>query len=217
MNIQESVKHVREALSYLQGLVGHPNLIGSRWIMNTARYERHVIEVIEVRGEKAHVATVYSNPFKHWWVPLNLLSEDNPMVQRIGCAKDFEWVRRGAWVMRVQDTGLTQPDIWRIDQVGLGATVFMFNRLGRRSDGTIYPEGSNCSIETLRVKYRPLTDEEIEQGRDIYGVGLPDPAPLGTGMPYFQDAPAPAVQEPPPQSTSDPGPSQWERLNQEDK
>lgn len=209
-------------------------LVNTRWVFHEVNFtdrhgNRHYCEVIEVREKHARLVTLYSEPNRHWWVPIGDLMVTFAAFRYIGRRQDLLSIRRHGYVWTMQDLswdGATEEQvrqhrrewggIWQIEMI-VNDVVWMFSRANRNE---------NASLGTdFFTRYRAATADEIRATRGPMGSvlaeqPLPDdppvpapgepemvryPAALTLAIDPYADGRAPAQEGPPPRSA-------WEHL-----
>lgn len=185
-------------MTLLERILNRENLTGSRWILQEPLQRKHVVEIVEVRRRKVHIATVYSFPFRHWWTDRSLLQ--SPCMLHIGYATDFEWVHPMQWAITT-GTASGQYRAWLIHQVN-GATVYMYPK---RNPDTTYPLHCHVGIEHILTNFRQATNEERQEARELYRVSGTPEIVIGDLEPEPESKPEP----------EGPRPHAWDRLGKE--
>jgi hypothetical protein len=127
------------------------SLLGTRWYgsLSVVDWALQHVEVIDVAGDRVHIATPYAVNFRHWKIPVASLLIEQGAFTLLGVAGDFSWVRRGQYVATsVHGPGFN--GVWQIEYMD-SDRVYMFLRNGM---------GMNCDWPDLLTQFHLATEEE---------------------------------------------------------
>jgi len=128
----------------------------TRWTFAQAT-QHHVIEVLEVRDDKAFCATLYSDPFCHWHIPLAEFFSEFSAFSYLGTAPELQWVRGETWIFDSQASSPAFP-YGKIKHIA-GDTVHYTSPF--RTNGT-------TPLQRFRERFRAVTDGEMQSIRDRF-------------------------------------------------
>ena len=140
--------------------------LGSWWLFQDMS-TWHVAEVVSIRRGRVHIASVFSHPFRHWWLNAWLFRSYIEYVRYLGQASDFSWLHPGAWVFC--DVGEGNAGTWRVLSVD-GPLVVMCPR--RRPGSAKEIQSLVVPILLLRGSFRAASPHEARRGETEYGANL---------------------------------------------
>jgi hypothetical protein len=128
----------------------------------------HTVQVVEVRNGQAHLVTLHSEPFDHWWIPIAALTAEYSAFHYLGRAEALRWIELFSWVSNIQ---LPNPLAWRIDHYNGHLAHLNPAPMNEIDDLGVPSEFLEVNVLALVSNFRPSTDSEIAESLGSVGRG----------------------------------------------
>lgn len=181
------------------------NLIDTRWVFVWDPFrEPHAVAVVDVRDDRAHVVSLYTHEFRHWWARIDEIFSEYGAFWYVGQGIQLEDFSPGRWLFSDREDSMGGPWLVRT----MGANVGFYPRRDDENRLVHYV----CPLTNLLTHFRVATTEEALVGERLMQTRQ---MPVETEWP-FTPMPAPT----PPAPTQDMEAVLrpfWQRLTEEDE